>query len=54
MCVRCERSCAPGPLGLCPACVMATRDEVTEGLRQLVEYLALAALGRTTDEPEPI
>jgi hypothetical protein len=39
MCVRCQAVEAPDPLGLCPACVIQTRVEVTEGLHRIGDYL---------------
>jgi hypothetical protein len=40
MCVRCRHEPAPEPVGLCGACVLHTRIEVTDGLRLLEAYLA--------------
>ena len=39
LCVRCEVREAPGPLGLCPACLVHTRLEVAVGLRRFTAYL---------------
>ena len=51
MCVRCKTAKAPDPLGLCGACVMHTRVEVTDGFRLLDTYLAAwAAFARWLDE----
>ena len=40
MCIRCREIQAPAPLGLCPVCAIQTRIEVSEGFRQLAQYLA--------------
>ena len=40
MCIRCRDIEAPEPLGLCAACTVQTRLEITEGLRRLAGYLA--------------
>jgi len=39
MCIRCQQAEAPGSLGLCAACAMNTRVEVTDGLKRLTCYL---------------
>jgi hypothetical protein len=43
MCIRCRRIDAPEPLGLCALCVMHTRVEVMDGLKQISRYLAAYA-----------
>jgi hypothetical protein len=40
MCVRCGQCEAPEPLGLCGACVIQTRVELSAGFRRLGSYLA--------------
>ena len=40
MCVRCGQSEAPEPLGLCEACAIQTRAELSAGFRRLTTYLA--------------
>jgi hypothetical protein len=39
MCIRCRNAEAPGSLGLCAACAMNTRVEVTDGMVRLSNYL---------------
>jgi hypothetical protein len=39
MCIRCQEAEAPGSLGLCAACAINTRVEVTDGLKRLTSYL---------------
>jgi hypothetical protein len=39
MCIRCRSAEAPDPLGLCPACAMNTRSELTDGFKRLSNYL---------------
>lgn len=39
MCIRCEKAHAPTPLGMCAACALHTRVEVTEGFKRLSSYL---------------
>jgi hypothetical protein len=39
MCIRCQDAEAPGSLGLCAACAMNTRAELTDGFRMLGTYL---------------
>lgn len=39
MCIRCQDAQAPGSLGLCAACAMNTRVELTDGFRKLGTYL---------------
>jgi hypothetical protein len=39
MCIRCQEGQAPEPLGLCAACVLQTRVEISAGLRRLQGYL---------------
>jgi len=39
MCIRCRDAEAPGSLGLCAACAMNTRVEVTDGIKRLSNYL---------------
>jgi hypothetical protein len=38
ICIRCQEHEAPGPLGLCSACIVHTRLEVAMGLRRLDAY----------------
>jgi hypothetical protein len=55
MCIRCQQAEAPGSLGLCAACAVNTRVEVTDGLKRLGDYLvACAAFERwLRDNPGP-
>jgi hypothetical protein len=39
MCIRCHEAEAPGSLGLCAACAINTRVEVTEGIKRFGSYL---------------
>lgn len=51
LCVRCNAAEAPHPLGLCAACAMNTKVELTAGFQRLGEYLtAWAAFERWLDE----
>ena len=43
MCIRCRDAEAPGSLGLCAACAMNTRVEVTDGIKRLSNYLVVWA-----------
>jgi hypothetical protein len=53
MCIRCQKTTAPDPLGLCPACAVQTRVELSEGFHRLQRYLsAWAAFDRWLDETE--
>jgi hypothetical protein len=40
MCIRCQAHAAPEPLGLCAACAMHTRVELSNGFRRIGSYLA--------------
>jgi hypothetical protein len=40
VCVRCRAREAPEPLGLCTACALNTRIEITLGMQRLSGYLA--------------
>jgi hypothetical protein len=54
MCVRCNSSEAPQPLGLCAACALHTRVELSDGLRRLEDYLdTWAEFNRWLDERTP-
>lgn len=51
MCVRCKSIEAPHPLGLCGACAIHTRIEMSAGLRRLATYLgSWAEFERWLDE----
>jgi hypothetical protein len=39
MCIRCQKTTAPDPLGLCTVCAVQTRVELSEGFRRLHHYL---------------
>jgi hypothetical protein len=54
MCVRCMQEKAPEPLGLCAACALHTRIELTSAVARLERYLAAwAAFDDWLAEREP-
>jgi len=54
MCVRCMQEKAPEPLGLCAACALHTRIELTSAVARLEHYLAAwAAFDDWLAEREP-
>jgi hypothetical protein len=54
MCVRCTQEKAPDPLGLCAACALHTRIEITGGVARLERYLgSWAAFEVWLAEQEP-
>jgi hypothetical protein len=40
MCIRCQTTNAPDPLGLCTVCAVQTRMELSAGFRRLQRYLS--------------
>ncbi len=51
MCIRCCKLDAPEPLGLCAACAIQTRLELSEGFLRMTRYLeAWAAFSAWLEE----